>query len=288
MSLTRLGAALLSLASLSACASNEAGRLALSSPPAQPTALSAPTLAFGAQPVAVDGGFPLYQSFQPARRSALAGRTIAVAQLSDIDLQPGEVVLTFDDGPMPGKTPKILDALEKAGVGATFLMVGQMAKAYPSITREVAAKGHTIGTHTESHKNLRTLGTEAAMAEIRRGEASVAKALAPAGFHPAPFFRFPYLADTQALRGRLAGEGVVTIDVDIDSKDYFRDGPSRVMARTLDAVERKRHGIILFHDIQARTVAMLPDFLAELERRGYKVVDLKPAEPMGPQLLAQR
>ena len=288
MSLIRLGAALLCLASLSACASNQAGRLAISSEPPLSADLSAPALAFGSPRIEPDGSFPLYQSFRPVRRSALAGRVIPVAHLSDIALQPGEVVLTFDDGPMPGKTPKILDALEEAGVGATFLMVGQMAKAYPAIAREVAAKGHTIGTHTESHPNLRTMGTEAAMAEIRRGEASVSKALAPGGFSPAPFFRFPYLADTQALRGRLAGEGVVTIDVDIDSKDYFRDVPSRVMARTLDAVERKGHGIILFHDIQARTVAMLPGFLAELERRGYKVVDLKPAEPMGPQLIAQR
>ena len=199
-------------------------------------------------------------------------------------IQPGEVVLTFDDGPMPGKTPKILDALEEAGVGATFLMVGQMAKAYPAIAREVAAKGHTIGTHTESHPNLRTMGTEAAMAEIRRGEASVSKALAPGGFSPAPFFRFPYLADTQALRGRLAGEGVVTIDVDIDSKDYFKSGPQQVSARTMASLRRKGGGIILFHDLQTRTAAMLPGFLAELKRNGYSVVHIVPRR--GPLRLA--
>ncbi|MBP0617996.1 polysaccharide deacetylase family protein [Jiella mangrovi] len=236
------------------------------------------TAALGYTPADNGTAFPFFESFHPAVGSTLSGRTIAVARYSDIALEPKEVVLTFDDGPMPGKTHKILKALGDYGVSATFLMVGQMAKAYPQIARDVAEAGHTIGTHTYRHPNLRTMSDAAAMAEIRKGEISVAEALAPIGLKPAPFFCFPYLADTATLRHRLAGEGIVTIDVDIDSKDYFRDGPAAVRDRTLRALEKHGRGIILMHDIQNRTAAMLPGFLAELEKRGYKVVRLVPAD----------
>lgn len=258
---------------LSGCARNDRYSTALSGAPAT----SAPTTLVGYQPAEAEKTFPLFQSFQPPLGSALSGRTIAVARYSDIALRPKEVVLTFDDGPMPGKTHKILKALADYGVGATFLMVGQMAKAYPKVAQEVAQAGHTIGTHTFRHANLRTLSDAAAMAEIRKGEMSVADALRPIGMQPAPFFRFPYLADTTNLRHRLASEGIVAIDVDIDSKDYFRDAPATVRERTLRTLEKHGRGIILMHDIQGRTAAMLPGFLAELEKRGYKVVRLVPA-----------
>ena len=239
------------------------------------TGSAAPALGYKSNDA--ETAFPLFQSFQPPVGSALSGRTIAVARYSDIALRPKEVVLTFDDGPMPGKTHKILQALRDYGVGATFLMVGQMAKTYPKIAQDVAQAGHTIGTHTFRHANLRTMSDAAAMAEIRKGEISVADALKPIGMRPAPFFRFPYLADTSRLRHELAAEGVVAIDVDIDSKDYFRDAPATVRDRTLRTLEKHGQGIILMHDIQARTAAMLPSFLAELQKRGYKVVRLVPA-----------
>ena len=244
--------------------------------PATPAMSAAPAL--GYQTSVQDPQFPLFQSFQPAVASPLAGRTIPVARYSDIVLRDKEVVLTFDDGPMPGKTHKILEALSDHGVSATFLMVGQMAKAYPKIAQEVAEAGHTIGTHTYRHANLRTMSEASAMAEIRKGAMSVAEALEPIGRRPAPFFRFPYLADTQRLRHDLASEGIVAIDVDIDSKDYFRDAPATVRERTLRTLAKHGRGIILMHDIQARTAAMLPGFLADLEKRGYKVVRLVPAD----------
>ncbi|RFC63689.1 polysaccharide deacetylase family protein [Fulvimarina endophytica] len=275
MRLFRSVCLLLCVAALPACATRAPGLSGAAVPVADAPRSEAETLAFAASSDDERSLFPLSHSFLPARRSSLAGRTLSVASIEDIDLADGEVVITFDDGPMPEKTPKILDALAEAGVGATFLMVGQMASAHPEIARQVAAGGHTVGTHTERHPNLRTMSFEAALAEIRRGEASVAKAL---GEPPAPFFRFPYLADTKALRARLATEAMVPLDVDIDSKDYFRDAPDTVMARTLGVLQAKRKGIILFHDIQARTAALLPDFLKELDRLGFKVVDLKPAD----------
>lgn len=204
----------------------------------------------------------------------LAGRTIRVSRISDIRLAPGEVVLTFDDGPSPGRTERVLDTLDQFGVKATFLMVGQMARAWPATARKVAERGHTVGSHTQTHRNLAAIGHAAAVAEIEAGRRSVAAALGP--LRPAPFFRFPYLASTEALRRDLAAQGIVVIDVDIDSKDYFQVGAEAVRAQTMTRVVSHGSGVILLHDIHARTAAMLPGLLADLKARGFRVVHLAP------------
>lgn len=222
----------------------------------------------------------------PGERTGLAGRTLKVSSLADIELYRNEVVLTFDDGPIPHNTPAILDALARHDVKATFLMVGSMARNHPDLVRQVAARGHAIGTHTQSHSNLGAIGFDRAVAEITQGRHSVAAALIPMGVEPAPFFRFPYLSDTPALRRHLAGSGVVVIDVDIDSKDYFVSTPDQVRRRTIAQLERRGSGIILLHDLHRRTVAMLPDLLDDLHRRGYKVVDLQPERPPAAELVA--
>jgi peptidoglycan-N-acetylglucosamine deacetylase len=202
--------------------------------------------------------------------SGLAGRTIEVASPSDIVLRDKEVVLTFDDGPMPKKTEKILAILDEYGVKATFLMVGEMAKAHPDIARLVARHGHAIGSHTYRHPNLRSLSFEAAVAEIEKGQQAVSSAA-----HVEPgFFRFPYLADTQPLRRAAAGDGMVVLDVQIDSKDYFSVTPAAVATRTMTALRAERKGIILLHDIHNRTASMLPALLTQLKAEGYKVVSL--------------
>lgn len=247
---------------LAACASplkkEEAGKLGFASLPAQKSDAGAE-------------GFLL-----PGPRSPLAGRTIVVNRIADIKLEKKEVVLTFDDGPVPGKTERILATLDEAGVKATFLMVGEMATAHPDIAKKVAAAGHTIGTHTQDHANLAHLSVARAMADIEQGQKSVAKALMPTRFKAAPFFRFPYLSDSPALRSRLAAEETVVIDVDIDSKDYFQSTPDQIRQRTMAALAHKGSGIILMHDLHARTAAMLPGLLAELQAKGYKVVQLVP------------
>ncbi|WP_127597475.1 polysaccharide deacetylase family protein [Nitratireductor alexandrii] len=210
----------------------------------------------------------------PRALGGLAGRTIRVARVADIALRPGEVVLTFDDGPIPGRTDRVLDILDRFGVKATFLMVGQMANAYPATARKVAARGHTVGTHTQGHANLASLSHASAQAQIERGRKSVAAALG--SYRAAPFFRFPYLASTAALRNSLAAQGIVVIDASIDSKDYFKSGPQAIRARTLTRLRQRGSGVILMHDIHPRTAAMLPGLLADLKAGGYKVVHLKP------------
>jgi len=220
-------------------------------------------------------GEPPFSAFGDKKRGSssgpLAGRTLKVSSISEIRLHDKEVILTFDDGPMPGKTDNVLEVLDRYGVKATFLMVGQMASSYPAVAARVADHGHSIGGHTFNHANLANAGNTRALNDIATGNAAVARAT---GTHVG-FFRFPYLAQTGALRSAVANHGQVTLDVDIDSKDYFSSSPATIAARTMNSVRARRKGIILMHDIHARTAAMLPSLLSLLKAGGYKVVALQ-------------
>jgi peptidoglycan/xylan/chitin deacetylase (PgdA/CDA1 family) len=120
-----------------------------------------------------------------------------------------------------------------------------------------------------------------ALTDIANGNAAVSRVTGT----PVGFFRFPYLADTGALRQAAADRGLVILDVDIDSKDYFKLSPATLAANTMARVRAKRKGIILMHDIHGRTAAMLPMLLAQLKAGGYKVVALQYRRSRMPQLL---
>ncbi|MGF9562397.1 polysaccharide deacetylase family protein [Neorhizobium sp. JUb45] len=212
----------------------------------------------------------------------LAGRDLTVTSLSDIKLRDKEVVLTFDDGPVPKKTERILATLDDFHVKATFLMVGEMAKAYPKIARQVVDAGHTIGSHTFRHADLRKLAVDEAIAEINRGRDAVRAATRT----DANFFRFPYLSDSGTLRHWVAQNRMVVLDVQIDSKDYFGVSPAAVATRTMADLRRHGRGIILMHDIHNRTASMLPALLTQLKAEGYKVVSLRYGGQRGPLLSA--
>ncbi|MEO0635555.1 MAG: polysaccharide deacetylase family protein [Pseudomonadota bacterium] len=220
-----------------------------------------------------------------ASGGSLRGRTV-YASSSRVPLRAKEVVLTFDDGPHPRHTPKILAALDRHGVKATFFMLGQNARRHSGLAARVAARGHTIAHHTWSHPNLRKLGRSSAMEEVRKGRSAVRSAVGDGS--TSRFFRFPYLADTQALRESVRGDGDIVIDVDVDSKDYFKTSGDEVRRRTMARLRKRGKGIILLHDIHARTVAMLPDLLADLKREGYKVVSLRSSRSSGADLVASR
>ncbi|HJZ31063.1 MAG TPA: polysaccharide deacetylase family protein [Hyphomicrobiaceae bacterium] len=186
-------------------------------------------------------------------------------------LADGEVVLTFDDGPLRAYTRPILEALAQQCTKAVFFVVGRMAVADPEMVQEVARQGHTVGTHTWSHANLQALTTAGARAEIELGISAVRGAL---GRPMAPFFRFPYLRDTKWASDYLAGRQLATFSIDIDSKDYRSRDPSAVQRKVMADLARQRKGIILFHDIHYSTARALPGLLAELKAKGFKVVQL--------------
>ena len=105
-------------------------------------------------------------------------------------LRPGEIILTFDDGPWPGNTPAVLKALRDQCTKAIFFPIGEHALWHPALLRDVAAAGHTVGSHTWSHANLAKLDAAQAKDEIEKGFSAVRAALQEA---PSPFFRFPGL-----------------------------------------------------------------------------------------------
>lgn len=193
-------------------------------------------------------------------------------------LKPKEVVLTFDDGPMPWITRSILDTLDRHCTKATFFEVGRMALEHQAVTQEVLARGHTLGTHTMTHPfNLPRMSETAAADEIERGFAAVGLA---AGAPIAPFFRFPGLADSSALIDYMRTRGIAAFTVDVVSNDSYIADRSRLISRTLTAIEQRKGGIILFHDIKSVTAKALPDILAALKAHGYSVVQLRAKTPV--------
>jgi peptidoglycan/xylan/chitin deacetylase (PgdA/CDA1 family) len=198
-----------------------------------------------------------------------------------LPLEDHEVVLTFDDGPLPPRTNHVLDILASECVKATFFMVGKMATTYPHVARAVLAAGHTVGTHSQTHPlRLHKMPLAKAEEEINGGIVSVTAAL---GEPPAPFFRIPGLARTNAIDQYLASQNLETWSADFPADDWTKISPAQVYTRALQRIEANGKGILLLHDIQARTVEALPTLLHELKRRGYRIVHVVPATPDLPQ-----
>ena len=195
-------------------------------------------------------------------------------------LKPKEVVLTFDDGPMPGVTKPILDILDRFCTKATFFSVGKMAIAYPELTREILRRGHTLGTHTWSHPmSLPRLKGNQGRDQIEAGFAAVSMA---AGRPIAPFFRFPGLNDSRVLVSHLEARGIATFTVDVVSNDSYIADPGRLIERTLGQLAAENGGIALFHDIKPQTARALPTILAEIKARGYRIVHMTSKHPFAP------
>jgi peptidoglycan-N-acetylglucosamine deacetylase len=194
-------------------------------------------------------------------------------------LAPREVVLTFDDGPWPGTTPRVLDALKAECVRATFFLLGRNAAARPDLARREIAEGHTVGTHTFSHPQLDRMRFAAAVAEIDRGFTGVETALygQPSQTPLTPFFRFPGFASTPALLEYLEKRSIVVFGADLWASDWNPQSPDEQLRLILQRLEAARGGIVLFHDTRAQTVAMLPQFLHALKSGGYSVVHVVPA-----------
>jgi peptidoglycan-N-acetylglucosamine deacetylase len=197
-----------------------------------------------------------------------------------LPLAAKEIVLTFDDGPWPGTTPRVLDALEHECVRATFFLLGRNALAAPALVQRELADGDTIGYHTFSHPLLSKMSLAAAGAEVDRGIAAVDRAAygdtKESNEHPAkphtPFFRFPGFAASPALLERMQARGLVVFGADLWASDWNPMTPQQELALILHRLDAAGRGIILFHDTKAETARMLPDFLRAIKTRGYHVV----------------
>jgi len=186
-------------------------------------------------------------------------------------LNDGEVILTFDDGPLQPHTQQVLAALADHCTKATFFMVGRRAMADPALAQEVARQGHTVGTHTWSHRNMSTITTNHALAEIDLGFSAVRRSV---GAPIAPFFRFPYLVQDEAMLAHLAARNVAAFSIDIDPFDYRTRDPAQVVRDVVRKVATAKKGIILMHDVEPSTAGGIKALLDELQARGIRVVHL--------------
>jgi peptidoglycan/xylan/chitin deacetylase (PgdA/CDA1 family) len=195
-------------------------------------------------------------------------------------LRDKEVVLTFDDGPWPENTPSVLKSLANECTTAIFFSIGKHATYYPEILKQVAAAGHTIGTHTWSHATLtnKKLTEDQRKEEIEKGFSAVKWALG--GVAPSPFFRFPALQHPPEMVTYLGTRNIAMFSCDLDSFDFKARNAQQVIDVTMKKLDKLGKGIILMHDFHKHTAEALPELLRKLKAGGYKVVQMKAKAPV--------
>jgi len=176
------------------------------------------------------------------------------------------IAITFDDGPDPVLTPRLLDLLKQRGIHATFFLVGKNAAAFPDVVRRIVAEGHEVGNHSWSHPLFTQLGQESVESQLRRTHDAILKACGTAPL----LYRPPYGAVRVSQRARIEKTfGYPAILWDVDPQDWQHP---RSAQKVYDAVHSQTRpgSIILCHDIHETTVAAMPATLDDLTARGYR------------------
>ncbi|MGO8839994.1 MAG: polysaccharide deacetylase family protein [Methyloceanibacter sp.] len=194
----------------------------------------------------------------------------------------GKLALTFDDGPDPDWTPKILDILKAKGVRASFFIIGENAQANPDLVQRILAEGHDIGNHTFTHPNLGELPDALVMLEINATQ-RLFEALTGRSMR---LFRAPFLGDAEPTTSDeivpieiAQSMGYVTVGLHVDPNDWLHPPTDviidRVLAQVSDPNPDIRGHIILLHDSggdRSETVAALPRLIDTLRAKGYEFV----------------
>lgn len=177
------------------------------------------------------------------------------------------LAMTFDDGPHPSNTPRLLDLLAKRNVKATFYVTGNNVQRYPQIVARMVREGHEVANHTWNHPYLTKISDTQIRSELQR----TAKAIyAAAGVYPRTY-RPPYGAINERLRGWIYKEfGYPTITWNVDPNDWQKPGPSVVASRLVSGA--RNGSILLAHDIHAGTITAMPSALDQLLAKGYRFV----------------
>ena len=194
-----------------------------------------------------------------------------------LPLKDHEVVLTFDDGPLPKYSNQILKLLDDECIKATFFIIGEQAKANPEGVRKLVAAGHTVGTHSMSHPlTFDRMPIDKAEAEINGGIQWTSAAMTDPS-KLAPFFRIPGLMRAEGVENLLISRGIQVWSADFPADDWRHVSSDRVYQLAIQRLEAKGKGILLLHDIQPRTVAALPKIIRDLKAKGYRIVHVVPA-----------
>jgi peptidoglycan-N-acetylglucosamine deacetylase len=204
-------------------------------------------------------------------------------------LREGEVVLTFDDGPWPKNTVAVLNALAAHCTKAIFFPIGTHATYEPGILKQVAAAGHAVGSHTWCHQDLSKTKGKCLIngkvqaveydpkEEIEKGISAVRWAV---GGPTAPYFRFPALRQPPELITYLGQRNIAIFSTDFDSFDFKMRKPEQVRQAVMAKLKKHGKGIALMHDFQHATGEAAAGLLADLKAGGYKIVFMKPKEPV--------
>ena len=180
-----------------------------------------------------------------------------------------QIALTFDDGPHPVLTPKIIAILNRYQVRATFFMIGKEAEDYPETARAVAAQGHEIGNHTDTHRRLSGISPEKQLLEVKECEEKIGRIC---GVRPV-LFRPPEGIVTSEIGRILDRENYTAVLWSIDTRDWECKNAKKIAARVLGKV--RPGDIILLHDYIGRnsqTPEALEIILPELIAQGYEFV----------------
>ncbi|MGQ3675266.1 polysaccharide deacetylase family protein [Xanthobacter sp. TB0139] len=184
---------------------------------------------------------------------------------SSVSVGEKVVALTFDDGPNPATTPKLLDMLKARGVHATFFVLGTRAAENPALLRRMIAEGHEIGNHSWNHPQLPKISRAAADKQIADASAAIERAT---GKKPR-YLRPPYGAMTPALRSHLEQKyGLTFVYWSVDPLDWKNRNAKTVRERIL--AKARPGSIILLHDIHATSVAAMPELLDTMLAKGYR------------------
>jgi peptidoglycan/xylan/chitin deacetylase (PgdA/CDA1 family) len=177
------------------------------------------------------------------------------------------IAMTFDDGPSPETTPRLLDILKQRNIKATFFMIGQNAERNPEIVKRILAEGHEIGNHSWTHPQLAKLSDDRVTEEITKTQNAIQNA---AGYTPT-LLRPPYGSITSRQKEWIESKfGLSVILWSVDPFDWKRPGASVIEQRILAGAQPG--AIILSHDIHKQTVDSMPDTLDALAAKGYKFV----------------
>jgi len=193
------------------------------------------------------------------------------------------IAMTFDDGPKPGQTDRLLDMLKERGIKATFYVIGQNAVAYPELIQRMVAEGHEVGNHSWNHTAFTKAGGAGVASQINQTDAALVAAGAPKPVTVRP----PYGATNTSISKRLNEEfGQKVIMWDVDPLDWKHRNSARVTAEILK--NTKAGSIVLAHDIHATTVDAMPATLDGLAQKGFKFVTVSELVAMDrPQLAAK-
>jgi len=190
------------------------------------------------------------------------------------------VALTFDDGPDPRTTPRILATLREHDVKATFFVVGSQVEKHPDLLRQIVEDGNAIGNHTYDHANLSKLSTKQMRDELERTQEAVDKAL---GYHyemkiMRPPYGEPYFDGSDALpafRKVVRQEQLFPVVWTIDTQDYLKaDNPQGIVKTLASQDKTERDQVVLMHDIHPQDVRALPGVIDHLERAGRQFVGI--------------